>query len=86
MGMYCDCIAVSSDDTKSLSFCILNFVLMSFSQELLSAFKEKVTNAKNIAIFGHESVDGDAVGSMLGLGKICEKLGKNVGYFTTITP
>lgn len=49
-----------------------------FSQDLLNTFKEKITNAKNIAIFGHESVDGDAVGSMLGLGRICEKLGKNV--------
>lgn len=57
-----------------------------FSQELLSSFKQTIEWAKNIAIFGHENVDGDAVGSMLWLGKICEKLGKNVWYYTTITP
>ncbi len=36
-----------------------------FAQELLNQFKDKISNAKKIAIFGHENVDGDAVGSML---------------------
>ncbi len=57
-----------------------------FSQELLNSFKEKITNASTIAIFGHESVDGDAIGSMLWLGKVCENLGETVEYFTTLPP
>ncbi len=36
-----------------------------FSNELLNACKEKMNGAKNIAIFSHESVDGDAVGCLL---------------------
>lgn len=57
-----------------------------FSNDLLNGCKERIENAKNIAIFSHESVDGDAVACLLSLGKVCEKLGKNVGLFTTSTP
>lgn len=57
-----------------------------FSKEQLQSFQSHIDSSSRIAIFGHESVDGDAIGSMLGLGMICEKLWKHVGYFTTIAP
>lgn len=57
-----------------------------FTTEQLSTFEDKINSAKRIAIFGHESVDGDALGSMLGLGTVLEGMGKSVGYFTTLTP
>ncbi len=49
-----------------------------FSSELLDQCKTKISNANKIAIFGHESVDGDAIGSMLGFGTLLEKLGKEI--------
>ncbi|MCX6823306.1 MAG: DHH family phosphoesterase [candidate division SR1 bacterium] len=42
--------------------------------------------SKNIALFGHTSPDGDCIGSMLGLGKILEKQGKRISYFTPTIP
>lgn len=42
--------------------------------------------AQNIAIFGHQSIDGDAIGSMFGLGLQLEKLWKKVSYFTPDRP
>lgn len=57
-----------------------------FTPDQLKTFKEKIDSAQRIAIFGHESVDGDAIGSMLGLGTVLEQIGKHVGYFTTLTP
>lgn len=55
-----------------------------FSQELLQQFKNKIDSASTIAIFSHESVDGDAIACLMWLGRICEKLGKNVWLFTTL--
>ena len=49
-----------------------------FSQDLLSQCKEKIVSAHKIAVFSHESVDGDAVGSLLSMGKVFEKMGKDV--------
>lgn len=57
-----------------------------FSQQQLQSFKSTIDNASRIAIFWHNSVDGDAIWSMIGLWLLCEKLGKHVGYFTTIAP
>lgn len=37
-----------------------------FSNSLLEQCKTTIATANKIAIFGHESVDGDAIGSMLG--------------------
>ena len=45
-----------------------------FSSAQLETFKEKVNSAQRIAIFGHESVDGDALGCMLGLGTLLEEM------------
>lgn len=42
--------------------------------------------AQKIALFGHEHIDGDALGSILGLGKLLEKQGKQVSYFTPHQP
>jgi phosphoesterase RecJ-like protein len=45
-----------------------------------------VEKAQCIAIFGHDNPDGDAIGSMLGLGRLLEKMGKKVFYFASPTP
>jgi len=48
--------------------------------------KLKLEQAQNIAIFGHQSIDGDAIGSMFGLWLQLEKLWKNISYFTPDAP
>lgn len=48
--------------------------------------KIKLEQAQNIAIFGHQSIDGDAIGSMFGLWLQLEKLWKNISYFTPDAP
>ena len=42
--------------------------------------------SKKIAIFGHNNPDGDCIGSMLGLGRLLEKQGKKVSYYTPSAP
>lgn len=42
--------------------------------------------SKTIALIGHINPDGDCIGSILGLGKILEKQGKKISYFTPSTP
>lgn len=51
---------------------------MDNTQEL----KNIIDSAQKIAIFCHENPDGDALWSMLWLGSLLEKLGKNVSYFS----
>lgn len=48
--------------------------------------KQSIEKAKNIAIFGHMSPDGDCIGAMLGLGRLLEKQKKKVKYFVPNTP
>ena len=48
--------------------------------------KTKLEQANTIAIFGHQSIDGDALGAMFGLGMQLEKLWKQVSYFTPDEP
>ena len=48
--------------------------------------KNKLEQAKNIAIFGHQSIDGDAIWCMFWLWLQLEKLWKNVSYFTPDLP
>ena len=48
--------------------------------------KFRLEQAKNIAIFWHQSIDGDAIGSMFGLWLQLEKLWKNISYFTPDAP
>jgi bifunctional oligoribonuclease and PAP phosphatase NrnA len=43
---------------------------------------EQVARAQTIALFGHENIDCDAIGSILGLGTILESMGKECRYFT----
>jgi bifunctional oligoribonuclease and PAP phosphatase NrnA len=50
------------------------------------AAKEKIQQAKKIAIFGHMSPDGDCIGAMLGLGRLLEKQKKQVKYFVPNKP
>jgi len=45
-----------------------------------------IEQAKNIAIFGHMSPDGDCIWAMLGLGKLLEKQKKKVKYFVPNPP
>ncbi|HKL43985.1 MAG TPA: bifunctional oligoribonuclease/PAP phosphatase NrnA [Candidatus Absconditabacterales bacterium] len=47
---------------------------------------KKIEAAQKIAIFCHVNPDGDAIGSMLGLGKILEKKGKDIFYFSPNKP
>ena len=55
-------------------------------QQLLQKIKSELDSANKIAIFGHENIDGDSIGGMLWLGKILEKLWKNISYFTPYKP
>ncbi len=48
--------------------------------------KLKLEQAQNIAIFGHQSIDGDAIWSMFWLWLQLEKLWKNISYFTPDAP
>lgn len=48
--------------------------------------KIKLEQAQNIAIFGHQSIDGDAIGSMFWLWLQLEKLWKNISYYTPDAP
>lgn len=55
---------------------------MQQSQEILNLFNQHQT----FALFGHENIDGDALGAILSLGKVLENQGKQVSYFTPIPP
>ena len=48
--------------------------------------KNRLEQAQKIAIFGHQSIDGDAIWSMFGLWLQLEKLWKNISYFTPDAP
>jgi len=48
--------------------------------------KLKLEQAQNIAIFGHQSIDWDAIWSMFWLWLQLEKLWKNISYFTPDAP
>ncbi|MDR0860341.1 MAG: DHH family phosphoesterase [Candidatus Peribacteria bacterium] len=48
--------------------------------------RKQLENSQHIAFFGHQNIDGDALGSMYGLGLQLEKLGKTVSYFTPDEP
>jgi phosphoesterase RecJ-like protein len=51
-----------------------------------SIIKKQLEQSHTIAIFGHQSIDGDALGAMYGLGLQLEKQGKQVSYFTPDVP
>ena len=52
----------------------------------MNKLKSIIDKNQKIAIFCHENPDGDAVGSMLGLGRLLEKLWKDVSYFSPDKP
>ncbi len=56
---------------------------MGVDQKFVQQFKQQVEQASHIAIFGHDNPDGDALWSMLGLGRIIENMGKKVSYFAS---
>lgn len=53
---------------------------------LSQTIKTKLETAQTIALFWHENIDGDALGSMYGLWLQLEKLGKKIWYFTPDQP
>ena len=55
-------------------------------QENLQKIREILERNQTFALFGHENIDGDALWSILGLGKLLEKQGKTVSYFTPNKP
>jgi bifunctional oligoribonuclease and PAP phosphatase NrnA len=57
-----------------------------FTTDQLQAFKAKIDSAQTIALFGHANIDGDAIGSVLWLAGVLEKLWKTVSCFTTLAP
>lgn len=52
----------------------------------LAILKNKIKSSTSIAIFGHDYIDWDCVGSMLGLWTILENMWKHVTYYTSYTP
>lgn len=53
---------------------------------LLEQLNHKLSDAKTVAIFWHEYIDGDCIWSMLSMRSILTKLGKKVSCFTPIAP
>lgn len=49
--------------------------------EIISDIKNKILSSKNVAVFGHTSVDGDCVGSMCAIAMLLNNLGKHVEIF-----
>lgn len=52
----------------------------------LPQIKAALESAQKVAVFGHEHIDGDALGAILAMGKFLEKQGKQVSYFTPHHP
>lgn len=48
---------------------------------LIEEIKEKILLAKNVAVFGHTSIDGDCVGSLCTIAMLLKNLEKNVEMF-----
>jgi bifunctional oligoribonuclease and PAP phosphatase NrnA len=51
-----------------------------------NTIKKLLESSTTIALFWHKNPDGDSIGGMLGLGKLLEKMGKKVFYFTPTLP
>lgn len=60
------------------------FIFLSYT--MLDQIKLRLEQANKIALFWHEHIDGDALGAILWLGKLLEKQGKEVYYFTPHQP
>lgn len=54
--------------------------------ENVAQLKKILSKSTKVAVFGHEYIDGDALGSILAFGRVLHKLGKKVEYFTTVAP
>ena len=46
--------------------------------KIISEIRKKIREANDIFLVSHERPDGDAIGSLLGMGLAIQKLGKNV--------
>jgi len=55
-------------------------------EDMMNDIKIAFEQADNIAIFGHQSIDGDAIWSMFWLWLQLEKLWKKISYFTPDEP
>lgn len=49
--------------------------------EIINEIKNKILSSKNVAVFGHTSVDGDCIGSMCAIAMLLNNLGKHVEIF-----
>lgn len=56
--------------------------MIKLSQEI----QDRIASSQHIAIFGHDNPDGDAIGSMLGLGRLLENMHKKIYYFASPAP
>lgn len=56
------------------------------NEDLKQKLINKISNSKKIAIFGHDYVDGDCIGSMLWLWSILQSMDKSISYFTSYEP
>ncbi len=57
-----------------------------FDKSLIDEFQQKINSANTVALFWHHGLDADAIGSVLWLCGILEKLGKQVSCFSTVPP
>lgn len=53
---------------------------------MIREYQTLIESSQEIAIFGHDNPDGDAIWSMLWLGKILENMNKRVSYFASPSP
>lgn len=51
-----------------------------------SEILESIKKNQTFALFGHEHIDGDALGAILAFGSLLEKQGKTVSYFSPHSP
>ncbi len=61
-------------------------VVEQINNTMIAKLRDIIESGDSFALFGHRNIDGDALGSMLGLGGVLEKLDKNVRYFTSNEP
>lgn len=78
-----ECIFIAYHKSEKIS---LFFLYKVIKDSMKGAIREKLEQAERIALFGHEHIDGDALGAILALGRLLEKQGKTVTYFTPHQP
>jgi len=57
-----------------------------FIKNMEKNIQKILESANTLALFGHRNPDWDCIWSMLGFGRLLEKMGKDVNYFTPTLP